>query len=81
MRHGKAKVIHQQPVKQGCVPLELPSLHQKLRAALDLRGRWYCPMMVLFYKRLWTLKTAGWLRRKENKEGKHPSKRQGTGKG
>lgn len=32
MRHGKAKVIHQQPMKQGCVPLELLLLHQELRA-------------------------------------------------
>lgn len=32
MKHGKAKVIHQQPMKQGCVPLELLLLHQELRA-------------------------------------------------
>lgn len=82
MRHGKAKVIHQQPMKQRCVPLELLLLRQELRAggedaigsrshqvAFSLR-RWYCPMLVLLNKRLWTVRTSGWPRKKENKEGK-----------
>lgn len=42
MRHGKAKVIHQQPMKQRCVPLELLLSQQELRAggedAIGSRG-------------------------------------------
>lgn len=79
-------MIHQQPMKQGCVPLELLLLHQELRAggedaigagvAFSLRRRWYCPMLVLL-KRLWTLRTAGWPRKKGKQGGETPSKHTG----